>query len=993
MPIVSPMGQVRPAFADKNGKRLSGGKVYTYEPGTLTPKPTYSDALGTLPNPNPINLDESGEADIYLDGNYRFIVLDHYGVMILDQDNFRTWASGIPASSIIYGDKDLEQLSAQIESDINNRYTKEETYSKSEVDASLTAIAGGHKAYATLAAAQAAQGTFAVNSIVEVTNDGANNGTYQWNGTTLTKSAYDPLTQAKADATTKANAAEFNAKTYASTEFNKVAYEYTKNKYDSSKAVTDSRISGVGVISAVTGAKRTGYIPVIPDQTYTMSWTGTTTESAFYAFFANEGDTTNPIAYSISGALTSPKTITVPTGANFIVVTLKHGPTSVERTNFQIELGSQATAYEAYNVVVKPQPSILADAVKKDELESLVTPLTEKDYEISIVSKNLFNGADLLVNKFLSTANGGISAGTGWLCSGFIPVVAGQTYTLSGTRARQGISFFPTNTVTTDPALLYDNTALLPLTVTAPTGANYAVIALESATVKGYSNIQFEQGSVATEYLPYGFTEKKVSADYIDGLDAFIPPKTYKSGFKLTAGTGTIKAGLLELGVKVFNPLTYIGNPVFNFNNDKYNNVTIRVNGDDVAPVRMMGATIGANHGYSRSNLTLASHGKTNADVGSVWTDGTNQWVIVQINSTSVIGVTCRTANIGFSSSLPILTHVSGATNTASFTPTAVSLVQWYPMLKNHSVKLYADGNQITDTTIDSGYDQTLKVVESYDLMEKSDIVEWLILNGGKEVTSYSATSALNVNNVHSFDETGGDTLYANFFTYKALSSATDLMFTQSARLTPGVDGLIKYYVPRSIPFVHESVNYDFSIPSSAEGLVLTNRIDFTVAKTEVGKAVPDRLVMFNNTIGYAVGYLPILDADPSVRNSLTSKGIQISQFEAKVYPYLVDGLTTLDAGANYTCVAYRKYFKRPAETRRTVEYNVQSDYGNFLFLDWHGGDFKDTIILPEHMQNKSFDVIEKTDNVTLLTKVATGQIAVQIGTVTSNARLILKFK
>lgn len=37
-------------------------------------------------------------------------------------------------------------------------------------------------------------------------------GTNRWNGTTLTKSAYDPLTQAKADATTKANAAEANSK-------------------------------------------------------------------------------------------------------------------------------------------------------------------------------------------------------------------------------------------------------------------------------------------------------------------------------------------------------------------------------------------------------------------------------------------------------------------------------------------------------------------------------------------------------------------------------------------------------------------------------------------------------------------------------------------------------------------------------------------------------------------------------------------------------------
>lgn len=89
-----------------------------------------------------------------------------------------------------------------------------DAYTKAQVDSSITAVSGGHKAYQTLALAQAAQATLPVNSILEITNDGANNGTYQWNGTTLTKSAYDPLTQAKADATAKANAAEANAKAY-----------------------------------------------------------------------------------------------------------------------------------------------------------------------------------------------------------------------------------------------------------------------------------------------------------------------------------------------------------------------------------------------------------------------------------------------------------------------------------------------------------------------------------------------------------------------------------------------------------------------------------------------------------------------------------------------------------------------------------------------------------------------------------------------------------
>jgi len=77
-------------------------------------------------------------------------------------------------------------------------YSRDESYSRAQVDALNSAIAGGHKGYTTLALAQAIQGTFPANTIIEVTNDpdSTKNGTYQWNGTTLTKSAYDPLTQA-----------------------------------------------------------------------------------------------------------------------------------------------------------------------------------------------------------------------------------------------------------------------------------------------------------------------------------------------------------------------------------------------------------------------------------------------------------------------------------------------------------------------------------------------------------------------------------------------------------------------------------------------------------------------------------------------------------------------------------------------------------------------------------------------------------------------------
>lgn len=62
----------------------------------------------------------------------------------------------------------------------------------------IAACVGGRKAYQTLALAQADQANLPANTAIEITNDGENNGIYQWDGIALTKSAYDPLAQAKA---------------------------------------------------------------------------------------------------------------------------------------------------------------------------------------------------------------------------------------------------------------------------------------------------------------------------------------------------------------------------------------------------------------------------------------------------------------------------------------------------------------------------------------------------------------------------------------------------------------------------------------------------------------------------------------------------------------------------------------------------------------------------------------------------------------------------
>lgn len=69
---------------------LSGGKIFTYEPGTLTPKATYSDYALVTANTNPVVANARGEVLMYGTGLYRIILKDASDVTIYDVDNVGT---------------------------------------------------------------------------------------------------------------------------------------------------------------------------------------------------------------------------------------------------------------------------------------------------------------------------------------------------------------------------------------------------------------------------------------------------------------------------------------------------------------------------------------------------------------------------------------------------------------------------------------------------------------------------------------------------------------------------------------------------------------------------------------------------------------------------------------------------------------------------------------------------------------------------------------
>jgi hypothetical protein len=83
-------------FEDRNGKPLAGGKVFTYEANTTTPKLTYADPEGNTPNTNPVILDQAGRAKIYADsGAYRVQVFDARGVLIVDTNKLSRYVTSL----------------------------------------------------------------------------------------------------------------------------------------------------------------------------------------------------------------------------------------------------------------------------------------------------------------------------------------------------------------------------------------------------------------------------------------------------------------------------------------------------------------------------------------------------------------------------------------------------------------------------------------------------------------------------------------------------------------------------------------------------------------------------------------------------------------------------------------------------------------------------------------------------------------------------------
>ena len=510
--IASPVPQIRAKFTNKLGIPLSGCKVYTYEPNSNIPKTTWLDIDKTAENTNPILLDAAGEADIFLDGLYRIVIKDQFNFVVYDVEK-----TGISLSMLVRPNgQSVETSLTNIDAELNNKqqqidekpsqqyvdekldlkapkettYTKLEvdsalsqkapqatTYTKAEVDTAFAAYVGGRKAFTTLALAQAAQSSLPANTAIEVTNDGANNGTYQWNGTTLTKSAYDPLTQAKSytDQSLKVIGVGVNL-------FNKKTV--TNNKFwDYRNGILTDTALAVSASALIAIESNTEY--QLPSH-----------YSQQIAFF----DENKAYVSGLVNVTTSGHKFTTPTNARYLGL----APETARLNEMMLCKASEfPTTYVPFSRRIE---NLRVDVSEVDNL------FKDVRNDLGVHNVNIFNKSTALSDSYIDHATGNLFY-TGWFCaSAFIEVVGSKEYQFSSDYSQQG-AFYDINKV-------YISGFVEPSAdkkITTPANAKYICFTVPVSLID--TLVFAESSHFPTAFVPFGSVQ-------IDNL--IVPEKSAK---------------------------------------------------------------------------------------------------------------------------------------------------------------------------------------------------------------------------------------------------------------------------------------------------------------------------------------------------------------------------------------------------------------------------------------------------------------------------------
>lgn len=671
-------------------------------------------------------------------------------------------------------------------------------------------------------------------------------------------------------------------------------------------------------------------------------------------------------------------------------------------------------------------PNITALTGRVDKLDAA--------FDTVVVSnKNKFNPALAENGKLISYSNGQNVTYSDGIAFGKHPVEAGKTYTF-WIPTSSTFSFAPViyayasngtflgmdhsipsagEVVNPNPptGIAYSDSNKT-VTFTIPSGSSIAFIALMAVysahTTDQFNTLvasmQLEEGSSKTAFEPYnpdGGTKLVLKQSALPSItipDTSVPRNTFTV---TTDGTHAFVRTAYNATHDLVQKVRYGTNDTWS--NNMINPFEVRtiakttakdgtiaaftsgsllaLQGDDATPLFYNDTYIGANHGaFIVHEVTANAHGKSYADVGSRWTQGANTWTIVRIvdanklwlvsqNTGSTYWQFVNTALTGLT-----LTHSIGATNTASFTPSADVTTQLLSAVNNHTKRIVVDGFRDI-TAINAVYDVlSVEFIDVYDIMNPPAILTYLQSRTGtmteQPINSNTIASDMRVSANYRYAFNGSCVVNTQLQS-KAAINFTFAGFVQANVLTYTGKTLLQY-VPKVGSIVGPSKTWNFA---NVEDISTTiDSINFLKANWIDALNPPDRMAQIvkngaTKEFGHVVGYsLARGITKPSVRQATdnagfvhTSRKMYPKAITANIYP---SGL--MPAGTVLNAVAYRSIFNAAVLPSATVFTWYEDNGAIYVVLDMHQNASMLTLPLPDVFNGKTAAVVDSNANFTL---------------------------
>ncbi len=426
--------------------------------------------------------------------------------------------------------------------------------------------------------------------------------------------------------------------------------------------------------------------------------------------------------------------------------------------------------------------------------------------------------------------------------------------------------------------------------------------------------------------------------------------------------------------------------------------------GDDAAGAFLINGTgaIGGNHGLSGAiEISSADHGRTPEDLGSEWEDiNGRKFYLVRIVSKDKLLFLGKNTPVGdiwkFDNRLRGPSLKSSSRNAViTFPDVKISygakpggvpyFTQLWPALRIKKQEYLLDG-KIPLKEKEAASCEWFDIVEDYDIINPGSVLSDIISHPGQERSFVAGhlDAVLNDYTVYRFFPNGACVVYQKV---KALQDFTMQLFlgVMTARLTMKDCGYQahEYYIPKTLPFSVNDVNYDFlRIQDFAGGKNSSAQLASTLNFSEKDKNVadpqnpPDRFIQFlgkkegsrtEREVGFALGYSLIHGMSvPSERVKNTDRFLQIA-YTKKTYPSVADTkMGNVAKGTDLYFVGYRHYFNPGLSGNATCLYWNRQENDTVVYADYHKSVERDTIKLPPELAGKKFEVVEKTPSVTL---------------------------